>query len=95
MLLSFPGWARTESVEFSIAQPVTVSGKTLDPGDYTINVKNGADQMDITKDGQVVLQAPCHWIQLKTKPDNTEVEFTANKMTEIEFGGKTDAVQVP
>ena len=95
VLLSLPVWARTKSASFTTTESFTESGKQINPGDYTVKVKDGDTQFVITKDGEVVYQGACHWIQLKTKSSVTQVQFNANGISEIDFSGDTQAVQVP
>jgi hypothetical protein len=96
ILLSLPLWAQTFSTDLMIDQPTTIAGTELKPGDYQLKVKSDATQVTVEKDGAVVAEVPCHWIQLSNKPDDTEVSTNDNhQITEIEFGGRTEAVQIP
>jgi hypothetical protein len=92
---SLPVWARTESAGLTVDHSVTISGKQLAPGDYELRVADKGTQVTVMKDGSVVVQVPCHWIQLPNKPDATEVQTSGDQVTEIDFKGNTEAVQLP
>ena len=70
-----------------------IAGTQLSPGDYEIKVKDGATQASVVQDGKVVAQVPCQWIQLSKKPVNSQVISSNNQITEVDFSGKTEAVQ--
>lgn len=92
--LAFPVWARTDSTPLH-SDGTTVIGQTqLKEGDYDLRVKDNASQLDVTKDGKVVAQVPVTWIQLQKKADNTQVVLNNNRVVEVDFGGKTQAVKV-
>jgi hypothetical protein len=93
ILLAAPLWAHTESVEMQINHPVTIAGKQLNPGDYNFKVKDAAKQVDVMRDGNVVAQVACNWVQLSKKAPYSDVQFTKDQITEIDFGGKTEAVK--
>lgn len=94
--MSLPLWAQTFSTDLTVEQPETVAGKELQPGAYELRVKNDATQLTVEKDGVVVAEVPCHWIQLPNRSEFTEVTANANhQITEIDFSGKTEAIQIP
>ncbi len=93
VFLALPLWSHTESAQVDIDHPVTISGTQLQPGQYELRVKDYANQAVVTKDGNVVAQVPCHWIQLPKEPQYSQVMFTKNQITEVDFGGKTQAVE--
>jgi hypothetical protein len=41
-----------------------------------------------------VATAPVQWIQLNRKPSETEVMMADGRVTEVDFGGKTEAAQL-
>jgi len=91
--MALPLWAHTVPVR--ISQPTTIQGTQLEPGTYQIKVPQDGTQMKVVNsDGKVIAQVPCHWVNLRQKADNTEVVFQKNKITEVEFGGKTQAVKI-
>lgn len=66
----------------------------MKPGDYELKVQNNARDLSVSREGKVVAQVPVHWIQLPKKPNATEVDLTKNQVTEVDFAGTTQAVQV-
>ncbi len=93
VFLTLPVWAHTNSTEVEINNPTVIAGTRLNPGDYEIKVKDGASQASIIQDDKEVAQVPCQWIQLPKKAENSEVIFSNDQITEIDFGGKTEALQ--
>jgi hypothetical protein len=92
--LAFPVWGRTASIPLHSDGTTTIGQTQLKTGDYELRVKDNATQVQVTKDGKVVAEAPITWIQLQRKPANTEVVMNQNRIVEMDFGGKTQAAQV-
>jgi len=92
-MLTAPVWAATKSVDLDVDHTVTIAGTQLAPGDYSIRVKEGAAQADVTQDGNVIATVPCQWIQLPQKSTYSEVQFNNNTVTEVDFNGKSEAVK--
>jgi hypothetical protein len=42
----------------------------------------------------VVATVPVHWTTLPAKAANSEILTDGNKVTEVEFGGRNQAVQI-
>jgi len=96
LALALPVWARTDTAHLTVTQPTTIGTTQLKSGDYKIEVSPNATQLKVvdTDTGKTVAEVPCHWIQLQKKPNTTEVVTNNNQVTEIDFGGKTQAVKV-
>ncbi len=94
LVLSLPIWARTDSAQLVIDHPVTIGTKQLEPGTYNIKANDGENQVNIVRadDGKTIASIPCEWVQLAQKPRETEVLFNAERVVEIDFGGKTKGV---
>ncbi|HUJ33392.1 MAG TPA: hypothetical protein VLY23_19070 [Candidatus Acidoferrum sp.] len=95
-MLAVPVWAHTDTAQLSVTQPATIGATQLKPGNYRLEIKNNDTQLKVvdTDTDRTVAEVPCRWIQLNTKPDQTEVVLTHNKVTEIDFGGSTQAIKV-
>jgi hypothetical protein len=93
--LALPVGAQTRSTDLSIDHPETIGTTQLQPGDYELRVKADATQLDVVRDGNVVAQVPCQWVQLPTKAAVTQIQANGDKITEIDFAGQTAAVQIP
>ena len=93
LAMAVPSWARSKSVELHLTDPATIGTTQLQPGSYILKVDDGATQVSVVRQGKVIAEVPCHWVQLPAKPKTTEIDFTANQITEIEFGGDLQAAQ--
>ena len=94
-----PSWAkpkpdRTDTAKWEPLQAVTVGNTEIQPGDYTLRAQESGTMVEVLHDGKVVAQVPCHWIELPQKAANTEVSTNDNKVTQIEFAGRTEAIQI-
>lgn len=92
--MALPVWARTTSIPFHSDGETTVGQTQLKAGDYELKVKENATQLEVTRDGKVIAEAPVTWIQLPKSPQNTEVIMDQNHVVEVDFGGKVAAVKV-
>lgn len=97
--LALPIWAkpksdRTDSANWSPLETVTVGQTQVQPGDYTIKAQESGKTLQVIRDGKVVAEVPCHWVELPKKASNTQVDTTGNKMMEVEFAGRTEALQI-
>jgi hypothetical protein len=93
LAIATPIWARSKSVDLRLSEAATIGTTQLQPGAYTLKVDEGATQVSVVRQGKVIAEVPCHWVQLQTKPKTTEINFTANQITEIEFDGDLQAAQ--
>ena len=93
--LSLPLWAHTDSVPFEVDQTLTIGTQQLEPGNYNLKAKDGENQLTIVRnnDGKVVATVPCQWVDLSKKASQSEVVTNANRVVQIEFDGKTKAIE--
>ena len=73
-----------------IGTSATVAGKALQAGDYDILV-NG-NQAKFSMKGKVVAEVPCTWKTLPGKSEHDIVQIEGGAVTEIDFQGKTQAI---
>ena len=66
----------------------------LDPGSYKVRAEENGKQLEFERDGKVIAQVPCHWIQLPSKSQSDEAVVDNDTVHEIHFGGRTAAVQI-
>ncbi len=94
LALSLPIWARTDSAQLVVDHPVTIGVQQLEPGSYNVKATDGENQVSIVRadNGKTIATVPCEWVQLAQRPRDTEVLFNANRVVEIDFGGKTKGV---
>jgi len=96
VFLALPVWARPDkpyTAEWDVSQPTTVGNTQIKPGTYMVEAREKQNTLDILRDGKVVAQLPCHWIQLPQKAQESEVETDNNQIVEVDFSGKTAAVR--
>ena len=92
--MALPIWsvAAADSIKKTvhIGANATVAGKTLQEGDYEL-VVNGT-QAKFSIKGKVVAEVPCTWKTLPAKSEHDIVMIDGGVVTEIEFQGKTQAI---
>jgi len=96
LVLSLPIWARTDSAQLVVDHPVTIGAQQLEPGTYNLKANDGEKQINVVRadNGKIVASIPCEWVQLALKARQTEVLFDADRVVEIDFSGKTEAVAI-
>ncbi|MGB8540541.1 MAG: hypothetical protein WCD49_02785 [Candidatus Acidiferrales bacterium] len=94
LTLAAPVWARTHSTTAYSDGTTTIGGTQLKAGDYELKVDDNATQLQVKQDGKIVAHIPVQWIQLPNKVKITEVRLDNNQITEVQFGGETQAVQI-
>jgi hypothetical protein len=92
--MALPLWvsAATDSLHKTVhlGATATVAGKTLQEGDYDLVVSG--NQAKFASKGKVVAEVPCTWKTLPAKADHDLVLTSGGVVTEIEFQGKTQAI---
>lgn len=94
LILATPVWAHTDSATVESNGNVTIAGTQLKAGEYQLKVENNADHLQVTQNGKVITQVPVKWVQLNNKASDTEVDINSNHIVEVDFAGKTQAVQI-
>jgi hypothetical protein len=99
LILAIPVWAgknssHKDSMDYDVTQVTMVGNTQLQPGHYTINAREFENQFDILRDGKVIATVPCQWVRLPKKADESEVSTNSNRVNEVEFQGRTEAVKV-
>ena len=94
LTLAAPVWAHTRTATAQITETTTIGSTQLKPGEYQLKVEDNANQLQIMQHGKVVAVVPVQWVQLPQKPSDTAILLDGNKITEVEFGGNTQAVQI-
>jgi hypothetical protein len=93
LAIATPIWARTKSADLHLTDPATIGTTQLQPGEYKLRVEEGGSQVSILRQGKVVAEVPCHWVQLQAKSKLTEIDRNADQITEIHFEGDIQAAQ--
>jgi hypothetical protein len=94
LLAAVPALARTDSSHFQIDQPTQIGQTQLQPGDYEIRADEGGNSLDILQNDHKVAEVPCHWVELTKKANDNQLATQNHKVTQIEFAGRTEAIQV-
>jgi hypothetical protein len=63
------------------------------PGNYQLRAEEGQSELQVIHDGKVVATVPCHWTKLTNKPANSEVQINDNQVTQVQFGGRIEAIE--
>jgi hypothetical protein len=92
--MALPLWLTAASASLHktihLGATATVAGKTLPQGDYDLVVDG--NQAKFENKGKVVAEVPCTWKELQSKADHDVVLMNGGTVTEIEFQGKTQAI---
>ncbi len=99
LLLALPVFAAknapgTKTAPFSIHEATTIGQTQLKPGDYTLQAVDGQNEVNVLQHGKVIGKASCHWIQLPAKSQTSEVLTDSGKVTQVNFEGDLQAVQI-
>ncbi len=95
LILALPVWARANSATLIVSHPAQIGSEQLQSGTYTLRVEEGQNELQVLDgDGSLVAKVPCQWIQLPAKAANTDVVINSDRVVEVDFGGKTEAVQI-
>jgi hypothetical protein len=97
LFLALPVWAhpsKTYTAEWDATEATMIGNTQIKPGTYKVEARANQSTLDIVRDGKVVAQTPCHWIQLPKKATYTEVDTNHNQIVEVKFNGKTEAIRV-
>jgi hypothetical protein len=94
--LSLPLWARTNSVPLLVDHTLTIGNQQLKPGDYNLKANDGDNQLRIVRsdDGKTVATVPVQWIDLSQKARQSAVLMKEDRIVQIDFDGKTKAIEI-
>ncbi len=99
LLLAAGAWAGSSSGSLSVADPVSVAGKQLAPGDYKVKWEGTGSNVEVSilRGKEVVATAPAHIQELSQESRSNAAVVRKNSdgsksMTEIRFGGKKFAL---
>ena len=94
-VVALPLWAaHVDSTDWNPTSPVTIGTTQIQPGDYQIRAEEGKTDLQVVREGKVVATIPCQWINLPNKAESSEIVTDGDKVTQVQFGGHTAAVQV-
>jgi len=101
LLLATSAFAAVNKGSMQITDSVTISGKQLPAGDYSVKWDgNGPNvELNILKGNKVVLTTPARLIDLSQKPETDAAVVKSNadgskSLAEIQFSGKKYALAI-
>jgi len=101
LLLATSAFAASNKGSMQLMDPVTVSGKQLPAGDYSVKWDGSGPniELNILKGNKVVATTPARLIDLSQKPNSDAAVVKSNddgsrSLTEIHFGGKKYALAI-
>jgi len=101
LLLATSAFAAANKGSVVFLTPVTVGGKQLPAGDYSVKWDGAGPnvEVNILKNNKVVLTTPARLIDLSQKPESDAAVVRqdsdgSRSLTEIHFGGKKYALAI-
>jgi hypothetical protein len=95
-LLAHPNSGHMDKAQWTPDHETKIGDKDFTPGNYQLSAMESGTSVSIFKDGKMVAEVPCHWTQLPQKASDTAVfTDTANNVTQVQFSGRTAAIQFP
>jgi len=101
LLLATSAFAASNRGSMELMDPVTVSGKQLPAGEYSVKWDGSGPnvELNILKGNKVVATTPARLIDLSEKPNSDSAIVQQNgdgsrSLTEIHFGGKKYALAI-
>jgi hypothetical protein len=92
---AFPLWAaHNYSTDWNPTQPVMIGTTQIQPGQYELKAEEGKSELQVLRKNKVIATVPVHWTTLKSKPQSSEILTDGTKVTEVEFGGRTEAIEI-
>jgi hypothetical protein len=97
--LSAPVFARSNVVSqpLDLDQPATIGSTVLQPGQYKIMADLSSDQVRVKNDsnGKFVASVEGKTVTLNKKSVYGAVVMNGNRIHEIQFSGRTEAIEIP
>ena len=94
LAMAAPAWAHTDTAMLTFDKSAHVGSTMLDPGNYKVRAEENGKQLEFEKNGKIVAQIPCHWVQLNAKPQSDEALINHDTVQEIRFAGRDSAAQI-
>ena len=99
LLFSIPAIAgadkgRMDSAHWTAAQETKVGTIDLKPGEYEFKSQESGNELRVLQNGKVIGKVACQWIMLPKKATESQVLTDNNQITQVQFAGRTEAVQI-
>ena len=93
-LVALPLWAaHVDSIDWAPTKAMTIGGTQIQPGQYELKAEEGKSELQVIAKGKVVATVPCQWSAVKDKAADSQVSTDGDKVTQVQFAGRTSAVQ--
>jgi hypothetical protein len=93
LILAGSAAAGTVTKHITLYDPAKVSGKTLEPGTYRVDITDDG-KMTVKKGKEVVAEAKGEWVEGKAKAPGDTFVVDKGEIKEIRLEGKTRIFQV-
>jgi hypothetical protein len=94
LTLTIPVWARTYTAPLSVSKNAAIGGTQLKAGDYQLTADPDKKEVEVLQNGKVLATVPGQWVKLPQKPQYSTVIFDGDKITQVQFSGTDQALQV-
>lgn len=84
--------AHTDSAAWDSTQPARIGTVQVKPGHYELKAYEGEDEVQVIQDGKIITTTICYWEPLPTKAEKTEVKVDKDKVDEVQFAGRSEAI---
>ncbi len=91
--LAMPLWARSMNVTLDLMNSATIAGKRLKPGHYRFVANPKAPDVKVYRNYKLIAMVPGHWVNQPSRSPHSDVVLTKNKISELDFAGKTQSVK--
>jgi hypothetical protein len=92
---AFPVWAaHNYSADWNPLEPITIGTTQIKPGQYELKAEEGKSELRVLQGSKVIAAIPVHWKTLPTKTKDTQILTDGGKVTEVQFGGRTEAADI-
>ena len=92
-----PVFARAMSQPLDVNQPTEIGGVTLQPGTYKVMADSNSTQVLVKRDrdGKLMATVQGKIVTLNRKSAYGAIVMDGQRIHEIEFAGKTEAIEIP
>jgi hypothetical protein len=94
LAIASPVWAHGESTNLTIEHNDTIGNTTLKPGAYRFEVDPTKNDIKVMSKNRLVATIQGKWVDLKYTAPYSAVIITKDKIQEIQFMGKRQAIRV-
>jgi hypothetical protein len=81
-------------MSWELHETTTIGSAQVKPGDYLFRAEEGQSELQIIENGKVIPTVPCSWTHLTKKAADSEIHILNNRMTEVQFAGRREAIQL-